>query len=186
MWLLFISQQWLPQYRKVENGGCGEPLRHKEREGGKRSAEHIVNINFKKSNTHSICKYVIFRSTTKLGVLPLRHLTGFCLYVSNKVRNCRLTFLRIVAIRSNNKDLFLHPSPFTASGETRRQSSSPTPCSKQSHIEQAAKGHVQVRFWVPPKMETPQPRYITCCSVWPPSDWKSCFPVFKWNFLYFS
>lgn len=47
-------------------------------------------------------------------------------------------------------------------------------------------GPTSVRFWVAPEVETPQPQWAACNSVWPPSQWKKSSLVFKWIFLYFS
>lgn len=45
------------------------------------------------------------------------------------------------------------------------------------------RGGCPVRFWISPRMNTPQPDYATQSSVWPPSNKKSLH-VFRFSFLF--
>lgn len=49
------------------------------------------------------------------------------------------------------------------------------PCSKGAQLEQASQGHVPFVFLISPSMDTSQPLWATCSSIWPPSHW-NLFP----------
>lgn len=62
-------------------------------------------------------------------------------------------------------------------------SSSPTSMLKQCQLQLFALDHVQLGFEYLHWLVTPQPLWVACACVFPPSLYQKCF-VFRWNFAH--
>lgn len=131
-------------YPEVENGSHSEQLCHKDREGEReRPSEFMANTGA----VFVVFTYVIFISTTKLGVFPLRLLPGLyirhknpCLY--NRLKILQIYFVDIMFCRQHLRLEGISDNCPVQPLALRKVTGSPGLCSN--------------RLWVPPKVETPQ------------------------------